>query len=64
MSEPQNHAVRSEEPELIDEAIEQVAGGCQVGCSADSRMMTIGTIGTIDTNSAISQAPTFDAAKP
>ena len=30
MSEQQKPEVRSEEPELTDEALEQVAGGCDV----------------------------------
>jgi hypothetical protein len=30
MSEPKTPQVRSEEPELSDEALEQVAGGCEI----------------------------------
>ncbi len=30
MSETQNAQVRSEEPELSDDALEQVAGGCHI----------------------------------
>jgi hypothetical protein len=35
MSEQQIPQVRDEEPELNDEALEQVAGGCHVGQSVD-----------------------------
>ncbi|HYH81376.1 MAG TPA: hypothetical protein VEX86_16350 [Longimicrobium sp.] len=35
MSEQQIPQVRDEEPELSDEALEQVAGGCQVGQTID-----------------------------
>jgi hypothetical protein len=30
MSEQQKPQIRSEEPELTDEALEQVAGGCEI----------------------------------
>jgi hypothetical protein len=60
MSEPQKHAVRSEEPELNDEALEQVAGGCQWGCSADSGMFTMGPTDTIGT---YSQTRTYEPNK-
>lgn len=35
MSETQKPTIRSEEPELTDDALEQVAGGCEV----DSQLM-------------------------
>jgi hypothetical protein len=43
MSDTQNDAnVRSEEPELDDEALEQVAGGCQIDSHLhDQQMLTI-----------------------
>ena len=46
MSEQQNAEVRAEEPELSDESIEQVAGGCHVGQSVD--FLTISEPTTID----------------
>jgi hypothetical protein len=58
---PNEPKVRAEEPELNDEALEQVAGGCQWGCSADSGMIgTIDTTGTIKTISTISQTPSIE----
>ena len=44
-NETEKPAVRADEPELSDDALEQVAGGCQWGDSGVGN--TINTIGTI-----------------
>jgi hypothetical protein len=41
MSEQQKPQVRDEEPELNDEAVEQVAGGCQWGQSGMQDQLTV-----------------------
>ena len=47
MSEQNENNVRDEEAELSDEAIEQVAGGCQEGQSVDLLTINRPTLGTI-----------------
>lgn len=41
MSEQQKPEVRAEEPELTDETLEQVAGGCQVDSHLHDPVITV-----------------------
>jgi hypothetical protein len=45
---PDGPEVRAEEPELNDEALEQVAGGCQVGQTLDGSTIQVDSPFTID----------------
>jgi hypothetical protein len=45
---PNEPEVRAEEPELSDDALEQVAGGCQVGRTLDGNTIQVDSPFTID----------------